>query len=155
MIQQDFFSRDRSPCDVRSATPCLRDGGMFCRCREQDDAHIGRHVCLDCGSQILPSPPTGPAAEPYHQEDGTLDAFGRFRQSDNGLVFWEAILAAGLRALQNEEKRFSPRTYVAWYRDKYKMRINDHYSAWYADALIAADPRLEAIVERRKRKNRR
>jgi hypothetical protein len=151
MTQPDMFGSTQ-PCDARSSTPCRNDTGMFCRCRWQKEDRSGhQHVCTDCGQTFISSPPTGPPAEPYSKEEGASDAFTAFQRSDAGVQFWDALFTAASHALDTGEERFSPRTFVALYRDEHKVRINDHYSAWYADSLIVADPRLESIVERRKR----
>jgi len=50
------------------------------------------------------------------------------------------------------ETRFSPRGFLAHYRDSKKVRINNNFSPWFADMLVAEHPQLVDIVERRVRK---
>jgi hypothetical protein len=99
-----------------------------------------------------PSPPTGPAAAVYRREDGRPSAFTAFMKSEDGTPFWRALEAAALDALARRETRFSPRGFLAHYRDSKKVRINNNFSPWFADMLVAEHPQLVDIVERRVRK---
>jgi hypothetical protein len=99
-----------------------------------------------------PSPPTGPAAEVYSREEGKPDAFIKFMESAEGRPFWRALEVAALDALARRETRFSPRGFLAHYRDSKKVRINNNFSPWFADMLVAEHPQLVDIVERRVRK---
>jgi len=100
----------------------------------------------------VPIPPTGPAAEVYSREEGKPHAFIKFMESEDGPPFWRALQDAVLDALGRQEKRFSTRTFLARYRDDEKVRINDHFSPWLADELVAKYPQLIDIIERRVRK---
>jgi len=99
-----------------------------------------------------PSPPTGPAAEAYSREEGKPSAFTAFMESADGTPFWRALEAAALDALARGETRFSPRGFLAHYRDTKRVRINNNFSPWLADQLVAEHPQLVDIVERRVRK---
>ena len=99
-----------------------------------------------------PPPPTGPEAEKYHHEDGRPERFVAFLDTPDGQAFWEAVEEAALEALRTGEERFSTRTFLARYRDDEKVRINDHFSPWFADELVARHPLLLDIIERRKRR---
>jgi hypothetical protein len=103
-------------------------------------------------SKPPPPPPSGPDAEPYKQEDGRPSAFLRFLETAEGAAFWESIQTAALEALEAGEKRFSPRSFLGNYRVTEKVRVNDHYSPWFADMLVKEYPDLLDIVERRERK---
>ena len=83
-----------------------------------------------------PAPPTGPTADKYSREEGKPHAFIKF----------------ALDAFRRQEKRFSTRTFLARYRDDEKVRINDHFSPWFADQLVTNHPQLIDIIERRIRK---
>jgi len=100
----------------------------------------------------VPSPPTGPAAEVYSREEGKPSAFTAFMESADGTPFWRALEAAALDALARREARFSPRGFLAHYRDSKRVRINNNFSPWFADMLVAEHPQLVDIVERRVRK---
>jgi hypothetical protein len=113
---------------------------------EQDDlfqAHARR---------LAMEPPTGPAAKPYSREEGKPHAFIKFMESEDGPPFWQAVQDAALSALARQETRFSTRTFLARYRDDNKVRINDHFSPWLADDLVADHPQLIDIIERRVRR---
>ena len=104
------------------------------------------------GDSYTPAPPTGPAAEVYSREEGKPLAFTKFMDSEDGPQFWRALQDAALDALARQETRFSTRTFLARYRDDEKVRINDHFSPWFADELVVKYPRLIDIIERRARK---
>lgn len=148
--QPDLFDRYTRPCGAVSATACRNDTGMFCRCFLAEE-HGGPHVCVNCNGQILPAPPSGPAAEPYVKEDGDAEAFDVFWESAEGAEFWVALCLAARTALDTGDLRFSTRTFLARYRDDNHVRVNNDFSPKFADLLIVDDPRLEAILERRKR----
>lgn len=97
---------------------------------------------------VLPDPPTGPLAQPYTPADGRPARYVKFITSDEGRVFWNALVHAALQA----KGRFSTRTFVAMYRDQEKVRINDHFTVWLADDLLRHYPILSSIIERRVRR---
>ena len=99
-----------------------------------------------------PDPPTGPAAEKFSREEGEPPAFTKFMDSEHGPPFWLALQVAALDAFGLQEKRFSPRGFLAHYRDSKKVRINNNFSPWFADRLVAEHPQLIDIIERRIRK---
>jgi len=99
-----------------------------------------------------PSPPTGPLAEAYSREEGKPPALAKFMESEDGPPFWRALQDAALDAFGREEKRFSPRGFLAHYRDTKKVRLNNNFSPWFADLLVAKHPQLIDIVERRVRR---
>ena len=100
----------------------------------------------------VPSPPTGPAAEVYSREEGKPHAFTKFMESEDGPPFWQALQDAALDAFGHQQTRFSPRGFLAHYRDTKKVRINNNFSPWFADELVAKYPQLIDIIERRVRK---
>lgn len=99
-----------------------------------------------------PPPPTGPAAEVYSREEGKPDAFIKFTESEDGDPFWRALEAAALDAFARQETRFSPRGFLAHYRDTKKVRLNNNFSPWFADMLVTEHPELIDIIERRVRR---
>lgn len=98
-----------------------------------------------------PPPPTGPKADVFTEADGRTPAFWRFFRSEDGRQFWATIQRDALSALDAGEKRFSPRGFLASYRDREKVRVNNIFSPWFADMLVLAHPELIDIIERRKR----
>ena len=113
---------------------------------EQDDlfqAHARR---------LAMEPPTGPAAKTYSHEEGRPHAFIKFMEGDDGPPFWRALEAAALDALARQETRFSPRGFLVHYRDTKRVRINNNFSPWLADDLVADHPQLIDIIERRVRR---
>jgi hypothetical protein len=98
-----------------------------------------------------PPPPTGPAADPYSREDGKPPAFTKFMDSEDGPPFWRALQDAALDAFRRQEERFSPRGFLAHYRDTKKVRLNNNFSPWFADMLVTEHPQLIDVIERRKR----
>jgi len=99
-----------------------------------------------------PPPPTGPLADSYSREEGKPHAFIKFMESEDGPVFWRALEDAALDAFKRQETRFSPRGFLAHYRDTKKVRINNNFSPWFADQLVAEHPQLLDLIERRVRK---
>jgi len=99
-----------------------------------------------------PAPPTGPTADKYSREEGKPHAFIKFMDSEDGPPFWMALQDAALDAFRRQEKRFSPRGFLAHYRDTKKVRINNNFSPWFADQLVAEHPQLLDLIERRVRK---
>jgi len=102
--------------------------------------------------QAPPTPPTGPVADPYSREEGKPHAFIKFMESEDGPLFWQALENAALDAFKRQETRFSPRGFLAHYRDTKKVRINNNFSPWFADQLVAEHPQLLDLIERRVRK---
>ncbi len=100
----------------------------------------------------VPAPPTGPQVDDFGYDEGLPPAFARFLATEDGQAFWRAIQEAALAVFRRGETRFSPRGFLAHYRDTNKVRINNIFSPWFADMLVAAHPELLDIVERRKRK---
>jgi hypothetical protein len=98
-----------------------------------------------------PPPPTGPLAEVYSREDGKPPAFIKFMDSADGPPFWRALQDAALDTFGRQEERFSPRGFLAHYRDTKKVRLNNNFSPWFADMLVTEHPQLIDIIERRKR----
>jgi hypothetical protein len=98
-----------------------------------------------------PPPPTGPLADPYSREEGKPPAFIKFMDSEDGPPFWMALQDAALDAFARQETRFSPRGFLAHYRDTKKVRLNNNFSPWFADQLVVNHPQLIDIIERRKR----
>ncbi len=99
-----------------------------------------------------PAPPTGPTAESYDHEDGRPEKFVAFLATEDGRRFWDCIEDAALGAFQSGARRFSARTFLHKYREREKLRINDHFSPWFADELVSRHPALLEIIERRSRK---
>ena len=98
-----------------------------------------------------PSPPTGPAADPYSREDGKPPAFIEFLDSEDGPPFWRALQDAALDAFRRQEERFSCASFIWHYRDTKKVRLNNNFSPWFADMLVTEHPQLIDVIERRKR----
>jgi hypothetical protein len=96
-------------------------------------------------------PPTGPKAKAYTREEGQVAAYYRWRDTDEGVEFVGAMTRAAFAALY-VKGRFSTRTFLCMYRDEHKLRINNNFSPWLADELVATHPELLDVVERRKRK---
>jgi hypothetical protein len=134
-------------CGTRGLMRCSEAQLEPCRCSEPA-GHFANHRCLWCHQTFTPAPPTGPAAEIPNRAAGSYGAYLEWRDTDVGQRFFNEARAAALEA----DGRFSPRSFLAWFRDEYKVRVNDHFSPYLADELITACPELEAIIERRKRK---
>ncbi len=98
-----------------------------------------------------PQPPTGPAADPHPKNDGGVEAFRAFLATPEGAVFWSSARGAARAARRAGERRWSARTYLAWFRDVHHIRMNDHWSPYLADMLVQNDPDLLDIIERRRR----
>ena len=98
-----------------------------------------------------PSPPTGPAADPYSREGGKPPAFIEFLDSEGGPPFWRALQDAALDAFRRQEERFSCASFIWHYRDTKKVRLNNNFSPWFADMLVTEHPQLIDVIERRKR----
>ena len=73
-------------------------------------------------------------------------------ESPDGKMVWQHIMDAALQALANGEKRFSVLGEVHVARAITKAKVNNTFAPWIADALVAHEPALLAIVERRVRK---
>ena len=100
--------------------------------RKEEEVDPGQANLFDAP----PPPPTGPAAEVYSREDGKPDAFIKFMESEDGPPFWRALQDAALDAFGHQQTRFSPRGFLAHYRDTKKVRINNNFSPWFADQLV-------------------
>lgn len=98
----------------------------------------------------VPDPPTGPAKTPG---GGTWEAYLVWRQSEDGLRVWVYVEAQAMAALEMGATRFSTRTSCAEARDRLKVEINDHYTAWIADDLCRKHIALLDIIERRVRRS--
>lgn len=162
--QVSLFDSD-SPCPARSVTACIDRPGETCRCKLVLD-HLARHNCARCG-QVMTSvqtsesaamffrPPSGPEVTSYTDAEGSPEAYRAFMAGVVGQELWTELLAAAQAvyhgAYHATAKRFSTRSFIAKYRERYGLRINDHFSPWLADALVASDVRLDTIVERRRR----
>lgn len=146
------FTRRKHDALVRSGymTANPHDGGVRIQITE-----AGR-VALRNATQERrpPPPPTGPQAEPFSRLDGAPEAFLAFLETEDGQRFWSWLVAQAMGALSRGEKRFSTRTSVALFRAVEKVRINDHFSPWFADLLVQEHPELVDIIERRARKKR-
>jgi hypothetical protein len=101
---------------------------------------------------FAPAAPSGPNVEAPTPAAGTPEAYALWRKTAEGVEFWDALKRTGLEAFNAGDKRFSTRTFLARYRDDFKVKINDHFSPWLATDLIAAIPQLADIVEQRVRK---
>lgn len=124
---------------------------------DQSDSPTRREEIQDTKAQVdlferAPSPPTGPLADPHTREEGKPLGFVKFMESDDGAPFWRALQDAALDAFRRQETRFSPRGFLAHYRDTKKVRLNNNFSPWFADMLVTEHPHLIDIVERRMRK---
>ena len=153
MTELDLFG-SIVPCAAQSATPCGVDEGQACRCGLMAE-HDGPHRCGACRQMWhdAPAPPSGPQTAPFDREASFRNGARAFLASENlGRPFWQALQQAAHRAYGKSQK-FSPRTFVAWYRSTYGVRINDHWSAPFADVLLERYPYLEAVIERRVRKH--
>lgn len=152
-------------CPARSVTACINRPGSTCGCKLLQD-HLARHVCVECGqvmtsvqtsesAAMLFGPPSGSEVAPYTDVEGSPEAYRAFMAGVVGHELWTDLLAAAQAvyhgAYHGTAKRFSTRTFIAKYRERYGLRINDHFSPWLADALVASDVRLDTIVERRRR----
>lgn len=99
-----------------------------------------------------PPPPTGPAADPHTPESGTYRAYEAWLLTEEGAAAFAWVEAKALEQVAAGATRVSPRTLVARARDALRARINDHFTPWIADDLVAKRPELLDVVERRKRK---
>lgn len=138
------------PCNRLGEFMAPSPAGDIYRCPKGHTFYLPRTV----PPPPVPDPPTGPPAAPYDREDGRPEKYVAFRATEDGEAFWVRLTQDALGALQEGESRFSTRTFLARYRDEQKVRINDHFSPWFADDLVAAYPELLDIVERRARKKR-
>jgi hypothetical protein len=97
----------------------------------------------------VPAPPSGPVAK--DPGESTRVAFWQFLTTGAGAVFWNRLEHKATEAFRAGKTRFSPRTFVAWYRDEYGLQINNDFSPWLADELVSRHPYLGKIIERRAR----
>ena len=127
-------------------------GEMFEVTEAKAPSSMSRESSFPAGDSYVPAPPTGPAAEVYSREAGKPPALIKFMESDDGPPFWLALEEAALAALGRRERRFSARGFLAHWRDTKRVRINNDFSPWFADRLVAKHPQLIDIIERRVRK---
>lgn len=99
-----------------------------------------------------PEPPTGPKSEGYTKEDGTNQKFVMFMATHDGALFVDVLHAMAVESLNAGEQRFSVLGALHEARRKTKLRCNNSFAPWFADALVERDPRLEAIIQRKTRR---
>ncbi len=97
-----------------------------------------------------PPPPTGPAAEPYFEEDSKPHKYTEWLATAEGQDLFARLSEAALLALRHGEKRFSVRGWVD--SPEHKVRVNNAFSSWLADDLVTRYPQLLGLIERRVRK---
>lgn len=102
-----------------------------------------------------PEPPSGPQRDPrrYTGLAGSWRGYELWKATEEGRRAFAYIERAALDQAARGEARVSPRTLVAQVRERLKLEVNDHYSAWIADDLVARHPAaLLSVIERRKRR---
>ncbi len=99
-----------------------------------------------------PEPPTGPQTDVSSFPRG-YHAWVAFKSSRRGQVVWRWWENRALMLAAAPDPRISARTMLAQAREKYRVKINDHWSPLLADDLVARHPHLEAFIERRVRKS--
>lgn len=100
----------------------------------------------------LPSPPTGPEAEPYGRDNGSSSRFAAFIETGKGAAFMSRVASAALSGLSRGDRRFSVFSYIGQYRALHKVRITNNFAPLVADELVRRHPQLLDIIERRARK---
>lgn len=100
---------------------------------------------------FAPDPPTGPVGTEYTKEDGKWKKFEEFRYSHEGQEFWRWLSSKAIKAEASGAKRFSVRTWTAFYRDNFGVGITNDWTPWLADELVATYPSLLDIIQRKKR----
>lgn len=100
---------------------------------------------------FAPDPPTGPKGTEYTTDDGKWEKFQAFRHSDAGRDFWRWLTRKALDAQASGAKRFSVRTWTAFYRDTFGVGITNDFTPWLADELVATYPALLDIIQRKSR----
>ena len=149
-------------CEARGICRCPGPvlEGVVCKCSKAD-GHQGTHVCEVCHSSFH-AIPSGPRSDVPDADAGSHEAYVAWRQTVKGHEVFEAAERAALEVLRQAEAaeqvalgftvRFSPRTFIALYRQDFGVRINNNFSPWLGDELIQKDPQLERVIERRARK---
>lgn len=135
--------------------PCPGDLTLRCICQKpasHRDYGDLRHICSCCESPIAPPPPTGPEIDVPGTDANRYTAYRGWLQTEDGRHVWGLFVAAITRAIARNETRWSPRDFASGLRADLKIKINNTYTAWLADDMIALFPEAEAIIERRKRK---
>ena len=103
----------------------------------------------------VPSPPSGPQTDvrKFTREAGTHRAYVWWRtETEEGRRVFAYVERCALTEAARGETRISIRTLAEQARMRLKIEMNDHYSPWMADDLLARHPHLIDLVERRRRR---
>lgn len=99
-----------------------------------------------------PAPPTGPEGRVPTEHEGRRAAYLQWRKSLDGASAWAWITDRARGLLASGSTRISAKALVEDCRAALKVEINNTWTAWIADDLVAAHPALLEVVERRRRR---
>lgn len=147
--QEDLFGA-AGLCGALSATTCGNGRpGERCVCNLRAD-HVGGHVCSKCSMPIVPTPPSGPETDPFTRSESTRQAYITWRFTEDGKRFWDVLVQLALDLAPNG--RVSINHIHDEARAVTQIRANNNFRPWLADELIRKYPKLERVIERRKRR---
>lgn len=99
-----------------------------------------------------PPPPSGPRATVPSAVDGGYHTYVAWKYTQDGATVVAWVEGRALARFASGERRISARTLAADARDALKIKVNDHFTPWIADDLVARHPELLDVIERRKRR---
>src|SRR5688572_33324866 len=99
--------------------------------------------------------PSGPSTTPPPRQANTFAAYCAWKRSEEGGKAFGWMLTRARERLAERETRIGMKALVERCREDLKTDINNTWTAWLADDLVAADDRLAPLIERRTRRKSR
>ena len=107
------------------------------------------------GTMFAPEPPTGPQTPPRTKAMNRYGAYQLWKRSEEGGRAFGWMLVSARRQLAAGARRISTKALVEACRATLRCDLNNSYTSWLADDLLAVEPLLESVIERRVRKKAR
>jgi hypothetical protein len=99
----------------------------------------------------LPTP-SGPQTPVPTRALNSFNAYCAWKRSDDGGRAMGWMLTRAREQLAAGEQRIGMKALTERCREMLKVALNNAWTAWLADDLVAADPRLLPLIERRVRR---
>ena len=104
------------------------------------------------GGVQFSSIPSGPPSDPPSQPTGTRECYLAWRATEEGGRAWGAIRAYAAELMAQQPRRVSTKHIVETIRLRLHVKINNSWTCFIADDLIAWQPAFRDVIDRRVRR---
>lgn len=101
---------------------------------------------------FAPQPPSGPQTAPPPRAMNRYAAYSAWKRSEEGAQVFGWMLHQARKQLAAGQERIGVKALFEDARKEFRVELNNVWTHWVSDDLVAADPTLLPVIERRVRK---